>query len=89
VALDKEATIVSGPVPGRTVDEGVCGILVCIKGEPGNITISESVMSSSSLVIKTGPDKTGHELILIKRDQRATILRGASGRLIRRHTERR
>lgn len=83
MTLDKEATNVGGPFPGRTVDEGVCGILVCIKGELGNITISESIMSSSSLVIKTGPDETGYELILIKRGQRATMAFGASGRLIR------
>jgi hypothetical protein len=66
VTLDKEVINISEPFPRRKVDKGVCGILVYIKGELGNITISESVISSSFLVIRTGLDKTGYELILIK-----------------------
>lgn len=84
--LDKEATNVSGqPFPGRRVDKDVCDILVCMNGEQGNITLSESTMSSSSLVIMTGPDQTGYELVLIQEGQQATMVFGASGRFIRHH----
>jgi hypothetical protein len=71
VKLDKETPNIGGqPLRGRTVDEGVCGILVSMNGEPGNITLFGSNLSSSYLVITTGPDKTGYELVLIKEGQR-------------------
>jgi hypothetical protein len=82
--LDKEKTNVGdAPLHGRRLDEDVCGILVYMKGQPGLVTIIEG-LSSKPLVIETGPDKTGCEIMVIKPGQRASISHGATGRCIRR-----
>lgn len=85
VRIDEKATNFSEhPLHGRSVDDDVCGMLVYMKGENlGRITLFESILSSSTLDIETGPDKTGYELVLIKDGQRAMMAFGASARFIR------
>jgi hypothetical protein len=86
VKLDMENTNVGvSQIRARALDEDVCGILVHMNGEEGAVILVESLesLNSKPLIIRTGPDKTGYELILIKKGQRATISHGASGRCIR------